>query len=888
VINYKKQRTFFCCALLALALSAIWSPRSVQAQDQDQAEASTPAPGQPSDPNLLYVGRWDKQVPTDYHGNWIGSYVRTVFSGTSVGVKVGGHAGLVYVLDGQPPQVAEGGPGVIALNQSPLDSGNHSLLVAVKGGGGWDFQGLVLDPEAKTQAPEKRPLIEFIGDSISCGSPQPIEAAGNYNWLTAEALGCDHTQISWPGRALTTGYGCQSDNVGLDIQYFQQNCFYDRPRAPWDFSTYTPNMIVINLGQNDGCGQEPENKFTASYVSFLTNIRNKFPKVPIVSLTPFSGGYHDQVQSAVETVNGRGDPLVYCIDTKDWLQPGDFVDGVHPNVAGNTKLVGLLKPLLLKYSKCPVAPDAPTPPAPVTVGDPNNPAGLAEAIQEAYDNGDRNIVVQPGSYLIPDANHPVFPLKNWEYATLTFAGCTITDEGSGDIFNLSGCHHVTIKGPVIARHSVPCGTQGRVTEVGRDPNGNAYCDWQVDAGYGTNTTGFDNFDVVLQETRKLGRCDLRNFKIEPLSDSKFRIHWSNTDAPMRVGDWLVHRYHAPGCAVRVSNSHDSIIDGVTSQNGGHATFFESDGSTANHFLNCGIACGPKPPGATEEQLVSNWADGIHSIGAFPGPDIENFTDSGILLDDCVAIHGGFNHVISSDPARKTVTLDDAPDWLVKVGEPLRVVNHTYYAEANVVAIKDENGKKLVTLDQPLTVPVPADSVDPLRCGAYYQVVNSHIGGTRSRGILAKADGGMIRNTTVADCGIGIQLGPGGGEAGYFQDTTVADDIITGCREWGMNFESNSHVVLRGVRVLRNHFLANPASSGDLHLFLLDGGLCSANTFTPPSAWPSGPKSPIFIEYAHDVTISGNKIESPDKYGSPLLRQGVDVVKLREDVGSSSP
>jgi hypothetical protein len=94
------------------------------------------------------------------------------------------------------------------------------------GGGGWYFQGLVLDPGAVTKPPAPQPIIEFVGDSITCGSPAPIEAAGNYTWLTAEALGCDHTQISWPGRSLMTGFGFQDDKVGLDIQYFHQYCFY--------------------------------------------------------------------------------------------------------------------------------------------------------------------------------------------------------------------------------------------------------------------------------------------------------------------------------------------------------------------------------------------------------------------------------------------------------------------------------------------------------------------------------------------------------------------------------------------------------------------------------------------------------------------------------------
>ena len=44
----------------------------------------------PTDKNLLYVGRWDRSDPANAHGNWIGSYVRVDFTGTSVGIDLGG------------------------------------------------------------------------------------------------------------------------------------------------------------------------------------------------------------------------------------------------------------------------------------------------------------------------------------------------------------------------------------------------------------------------------------------------------------------------------------------------------------------------------------------------------------------------------------------------------------------------------------------------------------------------------------------------------------------------------------------------------------------------------------------------------------------------------
>ncbi len=328
------------CALLALCLLATggW------ADAPTLPNAVTVAP---NDKNLLYMGRWDRTNPANAHGDWIGSYVRTTFTGTSVGIDLGGNSGLDVIIDEEPTRAVVGGPGIVPLNPALLASGTHTLLVGVKGGGGWDFRGLVLDPGARTKPPARRSVIEAVGNSITSGSGGPVEAGGNYTVLAAEALGCDHTQISWPGRALTTGYGCQDDKRGLDKQYFQQKCFYDSgPDAAWNFSDYTPQIVEINLGQNDGCGGETNETFQASYLSFLTNIRARLPLAQIVALRPFGGGYAAAIRLAVAARNAAGDARVHYIDTTGWLEPTDFADGVHPNDIGQAKAAGRLAPLL--------------------------------------------------------------------------------------------------------------------------------------------------------------------------------------------------------------------------------------------------------------------------------------------------------------------------------------------------------------------------------------------------------------------------------------------------------------------------------------------------------------------------------------------------------------
>lgn len=322
--------------IFALSLSLLAGGRVTAAPD-----------GSLTDPHLQFIGRWDKSNPAERHSYWTAPYLRTGFTGTSVSIRLAEGTTLNVSLDGETPRTLSAGAGVTVLNAAPLAPGRHTLLV---GGAAQNeevrFLGLGLAPGAATVAVPVRPLIEFVGDSITAGG------ADNYAWLAAEALGCDHAQIAFSGVALTSGYGCVS-KVGLDAMYFRlknYNHLDEAPPVPWQPAA-APRVLVINLGQNDQCGNEPADVMTASYARFLRHLRAIYPKTQLVALRPFGGPYAASIRQAVTAVRASGDARVQYVDTTGWLAPADFRDGIHPNTLGNQKvaarLAPLLKPLLL-------------------------------------------------------------------------------------------------------------------------------------------------------------------------------------------------------------------------------------------------------------------------------------------------------------------------------------------------------------------------------------------------------------------------------------------------------------------------------------------------------------------------------------------------------------
>lgn len=300
------------------------------------------------DSNLRFVGRWQTNEAGAVGSNWGGAYLRARFTGTSVAAAANSTAGgraMMVSLDGETPREIE------SLDIHNLATGEHSLLLgAPNQNAEMAFRGLKLDAGATTLPLAPRPFIEFVGDSITTGGGQTRPGTVNYAWQTAETLGADHAQIAFSGRALTTGFGCARDKAALDTRYFARANFnHQGDQTPWDFAV-KPDIVVINLGQNDQCGSEPAATFEASYADFLAKIRARLPAARIVALRPFGGAYGENVRAAVASRRATGDEQTYFVDTLGWLDPAETVDEIHPTQLGHDVIAQLLaaqlKPLL--------------------------------------------------------------------------------------------------------------------------------------------------------------------------------------------------------------------------------------------------------------------------------------------------------------------------------------------------------------------------------------------------------------------------------------------------------------------------------------------------------------------------------------------------------------
>ncbi|WP_291100640.1 MULTISPECIES: SGNH/GDSL hydrolase family protein [unclassified Flavobacterium] len=163
-----------------------------------------------------------------------------------------------------------------------------------------DKNGSVLNSDK-----EKKRKLEFFGDSITCGHgvEVPVDStdsgAPKYfnNYKTYDAI---------TARYFDAQYHCTAKSgIGVTVSWFPQIMpeIYDRvnpndSNSKWNFSSYIPDIVVVNLYQNDSwlVNQPNNEEFKArfvtvkptddfmikAYADFISKIRTKYPKAQII------------------------------------------------------------------------------------------------------------------------------------------------------------------------------------------------------------------------------------------------------------------------------------------------------------------------------------------------------------------------------------------------------------------------------------------------------------------------------------------------------------------------------------------------------------------------------------------------------------------------------
>lgn len=164
--------------------------------------------------------------------------------------------------------------------------------------------------------------MEFIGDSITCGfgnlavPDAPFRTREEDGWqsyaaMTARDLRAEFSVVSISGFSVyKSPYG---DRLP-DCYDWAGKCGGEP--LLWDFAVFCPQVVVVNLGTNDGawmCGEQelsPEeqcDRFITYYIAFLQRLRGLYPDAELVCTMGMLGNMpHPCVPRAVEQALRQG------------------------------------------------------------------------------------------------------------------------------------------------------------------------------------------------------------------------------------------------------------------------------------------------------------------------------------------------------------------------------------------------------------------------------------------------------------------------------------------------------------------------------------------------------------------------------------------------------
>lgn len=270
-----------------------------------------------SDPSFRYEGRFDRSALSAPVVIWQGSRISIDFTGNKLAFLFDGLNGESYFdvhVDGA--QAILDVP--VGANQRlscplPLTSGRHHLMLFKRSeaaSGVARFRGIEIAQTASvaaSPAPNYRMAMEFFGDSITVGACDEDGTADqwdnrrthnnalSYGALTAAAFDADYRNIAVSGMGVVIGWY-------PDIAADMWNRVYADPKSPIaDLRTWTPDVVFINLGENDDSFTRAKRMpfpatFSERYVSLIRSIRSAYPAATIVVLR---GGMYGGAKSAV-------------------------------------------------------------------------------------------------------------------------------------------------------------------------------------------------------------------------------------------------------------------------------------------------------------------------------------------------------------------------------------------------------------------------------------------------------------------------------------------------------------------------------------------------------------------------------------------------------------
>lgn len=282
----------------------------------------------PNNSSLIYSGRIDLSDPFAIVWTYPGTFVRMKFKGTQLFVHVRNKHNYwnnyLGVAEGDAQTkllLPEEGEATIEIPLQTTQDNIHEVTIFKRQDACHELTILGFEINCNTddecELLEASPLpprrIEVYGDSVSAGEVSEAvdyvakadpEHNGEYSnswysyaWIAARKLDAQLHDIAQGGVALldNTGWYHEPDYIGMEQVWnkMRYNPDYGTVKE-WDFSKYTPDIVIVAIGQNDSHpddymktdyeGEKAKN-WRTHYRQFLAKLRETYPDAWIICCT---------------------------------------------------------------------------------------------------------------------------------------------------------------------------------------------------------------------------------------------------------------------------------------------------------------------------------------------------------------------------------------------------------------------------------------------------------------------------------------------------------------------------------------------------------------------------------------------------------------------------
>lgn len=290
---------------------------------------------------ISYEGRVDKTGSEAAELFWPGTSITINFEGKEIGAWLKDETGDNYyniIIDQDSiyqlnPDTAKR----LYLLADNLADGPHTIEIFKRTswdkGRAWFYGFEITEGKLLAPPPPKALKIEFYGNSITTGYAMEDlsgedSPAGKFenNYLTYAAITARH---------FNAAYSCIAKaGIGVMVSWFPLIMpeIYNRldpqdSASLWDFSQYTPDIVVVNLFQNDSWivnmpeheqfiarfgTEKPDEAFIVnSYAQFIQSIRKAYPEADIIctlgnmDATKSGSPWPGYVEAAVASVDDQ-------------------------------------------------------------------------------------------------------------------------------------------------------------------------------------------------------------------------------------------------------------------------------------------------------------------------------------------------------------------------------------------------------------------------------------------------------------------------------------------------------------------------------------------------------------------------------------------------------